>query len=235
MIQNLNSAEPPQTPIIFIHGNNSGGKCNVGWETWYSTQYVSAMEKILTGHYRGYQFGLKSNEEIAWNCDIYTELMSMPDKKRIYNFSYYHPDGEEGVISLSEDSVKVYVYFDNNNIKRVSLPFMPDYPPSNYHHIEWWPRYLPQDGDLTYYYSYSYQYRYNWKKGKYAKRLAEFIDKVLQATGAQKVDIVAHSMGGLVARVAIKNYGCSSKVRKLLMIGTPNHNIDYPDWLEELF
>jgi parallel beta-helix repeat protein len=59
--------------------------------------------------------------------------------------------------------------------------------------------------------------------GCWAKILTDFINKVLTATGASKVDIVAHSMGGLVARSAIQYYDCSSKVRKLLMIGTPNH------------
>ncbi|MCK4225393.1 hypothetical protein KAX29_00705, partial [candidate division WOR-3 bacterium] len=77
------------------------------------------------------------------------------------------------------------------------------------------------------------EYAKSWKKGKFAKRLSLFIDKVLSATGAPKVDIVTYSMGGLVARTAIKNYGCASKVRKLLMVGTPNH--PYDRWWEDLY
>ena len=64
--------------------------------------------------------------------------------------------------------------------------------------------------------------------GSWAQALATFIDKVRTATGATKVDIVTHSMGGLVARAAIKWYGCASKVRKLLMIATPNHGMQGP-------
>ena len=96
--------------------------------------------------------------------------------------------------------------------------------------IQWWPRYTPI--------SHGKSYSSSWHSGRFAKRLAEFIDKVLAATGASKVDIVAHSMGGLVSRVAIKNYGCASKVRKLIMIGTPNHPYSEPElgeWLYLLF
>ncbi len=68
-------------------------------------------------------------------------------------------------------------------------------------------------------------YRNALSGGSWAQALSDFIDKVLEATGATKVDIVAHSIGSLVARAAIKWYGCASKVRKLLMIATPNHGI----------
>src|SRR3989344_4177140 len=59
----------------------------------------------------------------------------------------------------------------------------------------------------------------------YSKRLADDIEKVKQRTGRKKVNIVAHSMGGLVARNYIKNYGGESSVNKLIMIGTPNHGV----------
>lgn len=114
------------------------------------------------------------------------------------------------------------------------------YPPASYDSVKYWPRYVPGISwakvngihsmilsDVSGYYV------SNWHEGKYAKRLAQFIDKVLTATGAQKVDIVAHSMGGLVARAAIKNYGCANKVRKLLMIGTPNRT--FASWWEEWY
>ena len=61
----------------------------------------------------------------------------------------------------------------------------------------------------------------------WGEQLANFIDDVLTATGASKVNVVCHSMGGLVARAAITYYGCEDKVYKVLMIGTPNRGF-YP-------
>lgn len=67
----------------------------------------------------------------------------------------------------------------------------------------------------------------------WAEHLADFVDKVLVATGASKVNLVCHSMGGLVARYAITFYGCEEKVHKLLMIGTPNQGLyyDQEEWI----
>lgn len=56
----------------------------------------------------------------------------------------------------------------------------------------------------------------------YAQRLSNVVELVKFRTGRNKVNIVAHSMGGLVAREYINNGGESS-VHKLIMIGTPNH------------
>lgn len=59
----------------------------------------------------------------------------------------------------------------------------------------------------------------------YAQRLKNIVDLVKYRTGRDKVNIIAHSMGGLVARDYIKNQGGDSSVYKLIMIGTPNHGI----------
>jgi pimeloyl-ACP methyl ester carboxylesterase len=40
-----------------------------------------------------------------------------------------------------------------------------------------------------------------------------------------RVDVIAHSMGGLVARYAAAELGCP--LRKILMVGTPNHGVPY--------
>ncbi|MGE3062009.1 MAG: alpha/beta fold hydrolase [bacterium] len=80
--------------------------------------------------------------------------------------------------------------------------------------------------------SYKDDYIKNISNASWGKKLADFIDKVLSATGASKVDIVAHSMGGVVARSAICFYGSSGKVRKLLTIGTPNHAYQEDAFLE---
>ncbi|MCJ7655831.1 MAG: PQQ-binding-like beta-propeller repeat protein [Dehalococcoidia bacterium] len=68
----------------------------------------------------------------------------------------------------------------------------------------------------------------------YAQNLAQEIEKIKEETGCDKVDIVAHSMGGLVARTYIENSDfsgdtCPTKydndVGKLIMLGTPNHGL----------
>ncbi|MEK6840088.1 MAG: hypothetical protein AABX72_04035, partial [Nanoarchaeota archaeon] len=47
------------------------------------------------------------------------------------------------------------------------------------------------------------------------------VEDILQQTGAERVDIVAHSMGGLVVKYYIKHFG-NSPVRKFIDIATPH-------------
>ena len=56
-----------------------------------------------------------------------------------------------------------------------------------------------------------------------AQRLSSTVNAVRARTGAAKVDLVSHSMGGLVSRAYVKNLGGSSKVDSLIMMGTPNY------------
>ncbi|MDY3203321.1 MAG: choice-of-anchor X domain-containing protein, partial [Methanocorpusculum sp.] len=59
---------------------------------------------------------------------------------------------------------------------------------------------------------------------EYAQYLDSEITKIKKATGAKKVDIVAHSMGGLISRYRIENMKSGdADVGKLIMMGTPNH------------
>ena len=58
----------------------------------------------------------------------------------------------------------------------------------------------------------------------YALRLSESIDYTLQITGSNKVDIVAHSMGGLVLRRYTQIFG-TTKLGKVILIATPNKGI----------
>ncbi len=57
----------------------------------------------------------------------------------------------------------------------------------------------------------------------YARQLSREIEELTRNCGAEKVDIVAHSMGGLVSRYYIQKLGGDKKVRKLVTLGTP-HN-----------
>lgn len=58
----------------------------------------------------------------------------------------------------------------------------------------------------------------------YAIRVKGLVDILKYKTGKDKVDLVAFSMGGLVARRYIQLFG-SDDVNKLILIGTPNHGI----------
>jgi hypothetical protein len=72
---------------------------------------------------------------------------------------------------------------------------------------------------------------YDWRlginenvSGIYSPALTSLEDKIkqiLEKTGSEKIDIIAHSMGGLLAKSYIKNYG-NGKVDKFIDIATPH-------------
>ncbi|HIH24210.1 TPA: alpha/beta fold hydrolase [Candidatus Woesearchaeota archaeon] len=59
----------------------------------------------------------------------------------------------------------------------------------------------------------------------YSLRLNEMVNIVKHHTGKKKVNIVAHSMGGLVVRRYLQLFGEES-VNKVVLIGTPNHGTE---------
>ena len=63
------------------------------------------------------------------------------------------------------------------------------------------------------------------------KHLLQRIDQVLQETGAEKVNIIAHSKGGLDSRYAISALGAGNKVASLTTISTPHHGSKTVDML----
>ena len=56
-----------------------------------------------------------------------------------------------------------------------------------------------------------------------AKQVRDLVEEILAKTGAPKIDLVAHSMGGLISRYYIQNLGGSKKVKNLLTITTPHY------------
>jgi triacylglycerol esterase/lipase EstA (alpha/beta hydrolase family) len=56
-----------------------------------------------------------------------------------------------------------------------------------------------------------------------AAQLKSFVDRVLGATGAQQVDIVGHSQGGMMPRYYMKFDGGASKVHTLVGLAPSNH------------
>lgn len=76
--------------------------------------------------------------------------------------------------------------------------------------------------------SYLDQWSYDWHQSNAttAQQLSAEVDRLLAATGATKVDIVSHSMGGLSSRYYLKNLGGASKVDAWVSLGGPNHGTD---------
>jgi len=64
-----------------------------------------------------------------------------------------------------------------------------------------------------------------------AKILKSTIDKVLDETKSEKVNILAHSKGGLDSRYLIWKYDYGGKVASLTTISTPHHGAELSDLL----
>ncbi|MGX1503351.1 UNVERIFIED_CONTAM: triacylglycerol lipase [Streptomyces graminofaciens] len=59
-----------------------------------------------------------------------------------------------------------------------------------------------------------------------AQQLSSEVERVLAATGATRVDIVSHSMGGLSSRYYLKNLDGTSRTEAWVSLGGPNHGTD---------
>jgi len=66
-----------------------------------------------------------------------------------------------------------------------------------------------------------------------AKDLTQEVQKILAATGHEKVHIIGHSMGGLDARHMIVNHGMAEKVASVTTLGTPHLGASVADWFIE--
>jgi pimeloyl-ACP methyl ester carboxylesterase len=75
---------------------------------------------------------------------------------------------------------------------------------------------------------------YDWRldNARAALRLASVVDEALRETGAEKAVIVAHGMGGLVARYYCRCLGGEERVLRLVLIGSPSLGI--PDAYSQL-
>jgi hypothetical protein len=68
-----------------------------------------------------------------------------------------------------------------------------------------------------------------WTLGRVAagaRQLGWFVDQVREATGAAEVDLIGHSMGGVVARYYVTFAGGDGRVRNLITLGSPHAGTD---------
>ena len=69
---------------------------------------------------------------------------------------------------------------------------------------------------------------YNWHQSNAttASEIKTKVDSILATTGATKVDIISHSMGGLSSRYYARNLGGDAKIDDWVSLGGPNHGTD---------
>lgn len=58
---------------------------------------------------------------------------------------------------------------------------------------------------------------------KFAEQVATKVEHILSVTGADKIILIGHSMGGLVSRAYLYRLGGKSSVLKLITLGSPHH------------
>jgi len=68
-----------------------------------------------------------------------------------------------------------------------------------------------------------------WSLGrtsKAAQRLGRYVERVCEATASPRVDLIGHSMGGVVSRYYAALGGGAHRIRNLITIGTPHRGTD---------
>ena len=58
-----------------------------------------------------------------------------------------------------------------------------------------------------------------------------YIEEIIKETNCEKINVIAHSKGGLDTRYAISNLGMDKYIASLTMINTPNHGCVFADYL----
>ena len=92
------------------------------------------------------------------------------------------------------------------------------------------PRYLKQSGATVY-----YGHQKAWGTiEENAAAIAQTIDHALDETGASKVNIIAHSKGGLDCRYVITHLGYADKVASLTTMSTPHRGSEFVVFLNRL-
>ncbi|HEX2314126.1 MAG TPA: triacylglycerol lipase [Thermomonospora sp.] len=74
-----------------------------------------------------------------------------------------------------------------------------------------------------------WSYDYRQSNATTARQLSDRVNRLLAATGATRVDVVTHSMGGLSSRYYVKNLGGGGRVDAWVSLGGPNHGTTTAD------
>jgi triacylglycerol lipase len=70
---------------------------------------------------------------------------------------------------------------------------------------------------------YSWSYNSSQSNATTAQEIKTRVDNILATTGASRVDIITHSMGGLSSRYYAKNLSGAARIDSWVSLGGPNH------------
>ena len=101
-------------------------------------------------------------------------------------------------------------------------------------HLNYWGR-IPDDlttNGATVYYGHQHSAA---SVADCGRELAERIRAIIEETGCEKVNVIAHSKGGLDMRYALQNYGIAPCVASLTTVNTPHTGCIFADFLLKTF
>ena len=100
----------------------------------------------------------------------------------------------------------------------------------DFKHLNYWgriPRELERNGAVIYYGEHQSARQVCYS----AQELAERIRWITENTGAEKVNIIAHSKGGLDCRWAMRDPDIAGRVASLTTVNTPHRGCEFADYL----
>ena len=100
----------------------------------------------------------------------------------------------------------------------------------DYEHLNYWgrvPKELERNGATVYYGNHNSAS----SVADSGKELAARIEKIVRESGCEKVNIIAHSKGGLDARAAISVASAGPYIASLTTISTPHRGCEFADYL----
>ena len=66
-----------------------------------------------------------------------------------------------------------------------------------------------------------------------ARELSERIESIVKSTGCEKLNIIAHSKGGLDCRYAIEHYGAGKYIASLTTVNSPHRGCEFAEYLKD--